>query len=242
MTASFQRKPRSIAYTTLIGTAFLAGGCGGSIASAGVADSGSASDGASVSARASDPMDSGPPSTPVGASTDAAIDAPSEAQIVLGPDSGAPAQCQTTEDVLFVDGDQGEITHAGPLLLGPSAGGWSGMCAGYGIEIHLFLNDTRFGDAWEVRLSSQGLDLPLTTQVYDMVQIDPTIPGYAGMYIVGGWQACGTVDGWFRIEEITVTPPQELYGMQTLKSLTATFEQRCNGERATLRGCVHFQQ
>jgi hypothetical protein len=62
------------------------------------------------------------------------------------------------------------------------------------------------------------------------------------MYIVGGWQECGTVDGWFRIEEITVTPPQALYGTQTLKSLTATFEQRCNGETATLRGCVHFQQ
>jgi hypothetical protein len=221
-------------------------------------DSGSTADVATPSQIA----DSGPPTTPIAldaevptpsqdagssgptTSIDAALDAAAlDAGAVLDPDSGVPVPCQTTGNVLFVDGDPGEIAHPGPLLLGPNAGAWSGNTFGYNIEVELRPSDTQYGDAWSVNFSAQQLNMPLAAQLYDDVQLTPgQSAGYPGMYISGGWQACGAISGWFRIEQVTVTPPQSLYGTQTLNSLTATFEQRCNGETAALRGCVHFQQ
>ena len=156
--------------------------------------------------------------------------------------SALVAQCQGGGNILFVDGDPGEISHAGRLILGPDAGTWYGHSAGYGIEVGLWPTDTQYGDAWIINFSSQNLGAPLALGLYDSVQLFPAnAPGYAGMYIEGGWQACGNISGWFAITEILVSPPQSMSGTQALRSLTAAFEQHCNGEVPALRGCVRFQ-
>jgi hypothetical protein len=153
------------------------------------------------------------------------------------------ANCGVGGDVIFVDGDPGEITHVGPLLLGPDAGSWYGASAGLGLQVTLQPTDTTNGDSWTVMLSSQALGVPLTAQQYNDVQMAGSeSPGHAGMYVQGGWEECDQISGWFRIEQVVTTADPSAPESSTLQTLTATFEQHCNGETPALHGCVHFQQ
>jgi hypothetical protein len=163
---------------------------------------------------------------------------------VTFPDAGLLAHCQTGGNVLFVDGDPGEITHAGPLTFGPDAGAWSAEFIGpNGAEVHLWPNDMSWGDTWTVYLEApQGMTL--TTQRYDntvgIFTVDPAAPT---LYVAGGWEQCATTTGWFEIEQLKLPPPSGSPGTSyTLNAITAAFEEHCNGETAALHGCLHYEQ
>jgi hypothetical protein len=178
-----------------------------------------------------------------------ASDAPADSAPDVPPppwdvDGGLVAECATGGNVLFVDGDPGEIEHSGALRFGPSSGSWSAPSPGpENIIVDFFATDTMWGDGWITMLSTQQSGATLGVGRYDNVQIvGGESPGHTGMYVEGGFHACGTISGWFQIEQLET---QQLPGPQDLsilRALTVTFEQSCNGETAVLHGCLHFEQ
>jgi hypothetical protein len=206
--------------------------CGGQVASEAVPDA--ATEHGAIGDSSSGDTDLSDATADAGS---AAEDSGLEAGPVTVPDGGLLAHCQTGGNVLFVEGDPGEITHPGPLTFGPDAGSWSAPFVDQnGAEVDLWPNDMTWGDGWAVYLDApQGMTL--NVQRYDnAVGIFTQDASAPTLYVMGGWVQCATTIGWFEIEQYTILPPGDL------QAITATFEQYCNGETAALHGCLHFQQ
>jgi hypothetical protein len=175
--------------------------CSLTVACGGVVESAQAGDAAPVYAA---PTDAGISDSATD-STTGADDSGLDAGPVMFPDGGLLAHCQTGGNVLFVDGDPGEITHAGPLTFGPDAGSWSAPFAGPGgTEVDLWPTDMTWGDGWSMYFYAP-VGGTLMTQRYDNTHdIFEQDAGQPTLYIMGGWKGCSMATGWFEIEQFAV--------------------------------------
>ncbi len=144
------------------------------------------------------------------------------------------APCLGGGNALYVNGEPGEYIHAGPETF--TQGKWSASTTSTYVGITLLTSSpTMF---WHVDFASKHLpgSPPLAAQLYTNAMRYPfEDPGSPGMTIAGNGGGCNKDSGQFQIETIT-------FEGEMLKSFTATFEQRCDGIKPLLRGCVHFEQ
>jgi hypothetical protein len=157
-------------------------------------------------------------------------------------DGGLAAMCPDGKNGLFVYGDPGDGENLEPLYLDSNAGSWLAMPAGdWYLEVEVWPNDLSHGDGWNIAFATQEMRVPLAVQRYDHVRMIPGDNLHAGMYVSGGWQACAAISGWFEIEELVREPDPRAPETPKLRSLTATFEQRCDERPSMLRGCLHYE-
>lgn len=145
----------------------------------------------------------------------------------------ATSPCLTGGNVIYLDGEPGNSVYMGTLTVHP--GGWT--IAG-GTEADTFSYTTQVGqfDYFFV-FSSVQLGAPLAVGRYDNATRHATeAPGVPGMDIAIHSAGCNTLTGSFEIQSIAGGPNNGSF-----TELTATFEQRCGIDTASLRGCIHFE-
>ena len=149
------------------------------------------------------------------------------------------APCLTGGGIIYLDGDPDDYVHPGFETIHTQPSQWVSFTPFYeygdtfdqswnqGLGMAVF---------WDIAFSSHELGLPLTVGRYDNAERYPVEdPGHPGLQIFGDTNGCNTVTGWFEIEEISIPDGG------SARSLTATFEQHCEGAAPALRGCVHYE-
>jgi len=144
---------------------------------------------------------------------------------------GSPEPCLVGGNVMFFDGN--DYIYNGTMTV------TQGMFAPTGdtdtVEISVIPFLTTQGTNWAVRFSSAQLNVPLTPGVYEnAVRLSGSANGHAGLEVIGDGRGCNTIAGRFQIEDYTITA-------DTVSSLTATFEQHCEGGAPVLNGCIHYE-
>jgi hypothetical protein len=150
---------------------------------------------------------------------------------------GSMAGCAGGQNVLFLDGDEGDWVHPWVDTIVDTT--WNPSVSPEGepslISFSLRPTDPEQGSSWRLELSSQELGDPLQTQVYGDAQRYPfEDPGRPGFNMTGDGRGCNQLCARFQIHELQVSGTQ-------LQRLAATFEQNCECGTSTLRGCVFYQ-
>ena len=147
---------------------------------------------------------------------------------------GTATPCQTGGDVLFLDANDGGSPDSSAQLI--TDGAWS--AAGSASEVHLWLtpSNSNQGDWWSVDLVALSDQPALDPGVYDAAERYLfQSPGHPGMSISSDRLSCSPSSGRFQIQEYVFDGGFPV-------SLTATFEERCDGQPPVLRGCVHWSR
>lgn len=151
---------------------------------------------------------------------------------------GSPVACMTGKNTVFLDGDSGDYIH--PKLATITRGTWSVTATPAelptSVRIHLTPSISSQGLWWDLEFSSQKLNQPLGTNVYEDAQRAPFAdPGRPGLSISGDGRGCNRIAGRFQVHALATR------GGQPSRFL-ASFEQRCEAGSTMLRGCINIEQ
>lgn len=160
-----------------------------------------------------------------------------EIRLVAPEGVGSMAGCAGGQNVLFLDGDEGDYIHPWVDTIVDTS--WMVSVSPEGepdlIDFFLRPTDPEQGSSWNLELSSQELGDPLRTQVYGDAQRFPFEDlGRPGFNMSGDARGCNRLCARFQIHELEVSGTQ-------LQQFAATFEQNCECGASTLRGCVFYQ-
>ena len=100
----------------------------------------------------------------------------------------------------------------------------------------LLIEHLRFAS---IDFSSAGLGVPLQPGAFSNAIRPDQFVNAPGMSIAIDGAGCNTLTGNFTIQAIEFGEPG-FFGEPTLKKLSATFEQRCDGSSAAIRGSLVF--
>jgi hypothetical protein len=218
--------------------------CGGSVSNSEVCGAGTHDDGGTClpnPGKADDAGSSCGPGTVV-ANNGQCVPAPPQSVLDSGMpiDNSNPAKACLVADNKFVLGGT-DFIHMGPPVVIEGGAGWQvttqaevdGKPAFVTIEI---------GSNWTIILSTKSLGKPLATGMYTNAETAAvTDPSRPGLDVYGDGKSCNGVTGSFTIVDIQSSPGPD-GGYSTVTSLTASFEQHCEGGSNSNTGCIHFTQ
>ncbi len=136
-------------------------------------------------------------------------------------DAFSVARCLIGGNVMVVEGDPGEYLLAGSTAVIDS--GW--YVVGYPSRVWV--------EAGTWHFVVQSLPLPLAVGVYE--DASATVGANLQLAVWNAQKCPDGSTGSFEIDDIG-------FSVRGADHFTATFDQRCNGEDAALRGCVHYAQ
>lgn len=164
------------------------------------------------------------------ASAPATVLAHVEVMIVPSEDVSTVAPCSAGGNMFYIDGNDyirnGMVTVEDP----------NDYVDGTADEVEVYVTptDPTQGLSWTVRLDTIDLGVPLTAGIYDADRYHTSTPGLAGLDVSGNGHGCGTVTGRFHLYDYTMVGSEVM-------SITASFEQHCDGMPELLEGCVHYE-
>lgn len=147
-------------------------------------------------------------------------------------------QCQGDRNELFLSGDPDDYIYPGQTVV--TGGRWKptvysndqGIVA---VVIDIAGLDSGKGTEWHIEFGSRQLDAPLDVGTYtDAERPIAASPGSPGLSVSAYRRGCSEIDGEFEIHELSVEE-------DTVIRFSATFQQRCDGSRGTLDGCVYYE-
>lgn len=150
------------------------------------------------------------------------------ATVVIGSD----ASCRVGGAIIHLEGDPDDYIHPGSLTL--RAGQWRAAVQGQHASIEVSPAAPSDGLLWSLELDASRFARPLAAGLYEDAQRYPVeAAGHPGLDLHRDGRSCTTIAGRFQVIDLATTN-----GVVT--TLTVTFEQRCDGGPAVLRGCAHF--
>ena len=154
--------------------------------------------------------------------------------------SNVQSACVGTTNNFILQGTPGAYVISGPLQIEGGAG-WKagvfrtqqGLPSFFSIQV---------GINWNVELSTDSLGIPLNPGVYNNVQRAAfTDPNRPGLDVGGDGRGCNQVTGSFQILDSVLEGASDA-GQPRVSSITAVFEEHCEGGPNPVYGCVHFQE
>jgi hypothetical protein len=150
---------------------------------------------------------------------------------------GDPNPCKVGGNIIVFDGQTGDYIHPTDDTI--TQGLWNPVKYSSDVtELTFTPTNVAQGAWWTFSFSSKQLGAPLMIQSYLLAERYPfETSGHPGLAVGGDGKGCNTLKGAFQIHEIELSPTS-----CTLKKLTATFEQSCEGTMPLLRGCIHYEE
>lgn len=153
-----------------------------------------------------------------------------DVMVVAPDDVSTVAPCTAGGSVFYIDGH--DFIRNGLLTIDN---------AGYYVDgtidevtLSIAPNDPTQGNGWNVSLDTIDSGTPLVPGIYDADRFHASTPGLAGLSVSGNGHGCGTVSGRFHLYDYTTTGGE-------VTSVTASFEQHCDGAPELLEGCIHYE-
>ena len=142
-------------------------------------------------------------------------------------------ECIGTTDILVLVGDPGDPVHPGKQIFTENM--QTGLWETGALPGRLDVDIGPPGQVWRVQFASANGAFPIPPGTYygagDAYALDA---GEMGIYVGQiGPGACPSTTGAFYIQDIELNS-------SNFASLTASFEQHCDGVAAALRGCIHY--
>jgi len=153
-------------------------------------------------------------------------------QLVVPTGVGSPAPCLIGGNVMFFDG-MNDWVYSGTQTVTQAS--WNSNASTNNVHVGLTPAVSSQGLWWDVYFDSSQLGKPLTTTVYEDAERWPfQAPQHPGLSLSGDGRGCNTLTGRFQIEDLAIAN-------NSVKRLTATYEQHCEGGPGVVRGCVHLE-
>jgi hypothetical protein len=167
------------------------------------------------------------------------LDSGSSADAPAGPhpDAGVDTlyplgECEGFEDILVLDGDPGDKVHPGKetWFENEQTGTWSSLSSPNDVGVDIGLSVP----IWRAQFARA--DAPVVPGLYLDAGSSVGLEAGAGLYVGQlGPDACSSTSGSFYIQDVEWRSDGS-----DITSLTASFEQHCDGATAFLRGCIHY--
>jgi hypothetical protein len=161
-----------------------------------------------------------------------------EFELVPANPVASAGECIGQPNVVYLDGDPGDRVHPGiETLPSASSNAYAREEGTGGLNVVIFNHASvgRDPQYWQAHFETVSIGIPFQSQVYEHAtgvgELTAERPRFS---ISNRTSGCAYGSGSFEVHTLKLSASNEI------QEALVSFEQRCNGSTATLRGCMHY--